>query len=87
MPELLTISESEADCYSLPGETMFSEAEEDQVVGSCSCTPSGTIVFVDDDWDRQMEEDILAGRLDFLSQAAIEEYRSGGTEKFPPDGE
>jgi len=40
-----------------------------------------------DEWDRTIEEDIKAGRLDALAQEAIAEYRAGKTTPFPPDGE
>jgi hypothetical protein len=36
-----------------------------------------------EDWDRQIEEDILAGRLDQLANAAIAEHRAGNSRPFP----
>jgi hypothetical protein len=39
----------------------------------------------DEAWDRQIEEDIRAGRLDRLAQEAIAEHRAGKTLPFPPD--
>lgn len=39
----------------------------------------------DDAWDRQMEEDAQAGRLDHLADAALAEYRTGITRAFPSD--
>lgn len=38
-----------------------------------------------DAWDRQIEEDIRAGRLDKLAEEALEEYRAGKTLPFPGD--
>jgi len=32
-----------------------------------------------DDWDRQIESDIKAGKLDFLVHEALHEYQSGKT--------
>jgi hypothetical protein len=31
----------------------------------------------DDEWDRQIEDDVRAGRLDTLAQEALAEHRSG----------
>lgn len=39
----------------------------------------------EDEWDRQIEEDAKAGRLDNLSAEALAEYRAGRTKPFPPD--
>jgi hypothetical protein len=36
-------------------------------------------------WDRQIEEDICAGRLDDLAAEALEEHRAGGSQEFPMD--
>jgi hypothetical protein len=36
-------------------------------------------------WDRQIEEDICAGRLDDLAAEALQEHRAGGTQEFPTD--
>lgn len=33
-------------------------------------------------WDRQIEEDISAGKLDSLADAAIAEHRAGRTKKL-----
>jgi hypothetical protein len=33
--------------------------------------------YLADDWDRQIEEDIKAGRLDHLSQQALDDFESG----------
>jgi hypothetical protein len=30
-------------------------------------------------WDRQIEEDVAAGRLDVFAEEALEEYRAGRT--------
>jgi hypothetical protein len=38
-----------------------------------------------DAWDRQIEEDICAGRLDDLAAEALEEHRAGGSQEFPID--
>jgi hypothetical protein len=38
-----------------------------------------------DAWDRQIEEDICAGRLDDLAEEALQEHRAGGSQEFPPD--
>lgn len=37
----------------------------------------------ENEWDRQIEEDIKAGKLDKLAEEAIEEYKSGKTRPFP----
>ncbi len=39
----------------------------------------------DDEWDKQIEEDALSGRLDHLAKEAIAEYRAGKSSSFPPD--
>jgi hypothetical protein len=39
----------------------------------------------DDEWDKQVEEDASAGRLDHLAQEALAEYRAGRSTPFPPD--
>jgi hypothetical protein len=39
----------------------------------------------DDTWDKQIEEDAGAGRLDTIAQEALGEYRAGRSEAFPPD--
>ncbi len=36
-------------------------------------------------WDRQIREDVAAGRLDHLAEEALEEYGAGRTRAFPPD--
>ena len=38
-----------------------------------------------DAWDRQIEEDIRAGRLENLAAEALEEHRAGGSQEFPLD--
>ena len=38
-----------------------------------------------DAWDRQIEEDIFAGRLDDLAAEALQEHRSGGSRELPSD--
>jgi hypothetical protein len=37
----------------------------------------------DDEWDKQFEDDTLAGRLDHLAEAAIAEHRAGKSTTFP----
>ena len=37
----------------------------------------------EDEWDRQIGEDIRAGRLDTLAQEAIEDLKAGRTRPFP----
>jgi hypothetical protein len=39
------------------------------------------------EWDMQIKEDIEAGRLDYLAQDALSEFRAGRTTPFPPDEE
>ena len=34
-------------------------------------------------WDRQIEQDALAGRLDHLAEAALDEYRAGRFTRLP----
>lgn len=41
----------------------------------------------EDEWDRQIEEDVKAGRLERFAQEAIAEYRAGHTTAFPPHEE
>ena len=36
-----------------------------------------------DDWDRQIEEDAKAGRLNHFALAAREEFLAGATSEFP----
>ncbi|MGB7789595.1 MAG: hypothetical protein WBL39_00150 [Terrimicrobiaceae bacterium] len=40
-----------------------------------------------DEWDKQIQEDIEAGRLDHLAQDALSEFYAGRTTTFPPDEE
>ena len=35
-----------------------------------------------DEWDREIEEDILAGRLDSLANEAIAEHKTGRTKEL-----
>ena len=37
----------------------------------------------EDEWDRQIEQDIGAGKLDKLAEEAIEEHKAGKTRPFP----
>jgi hypothetical protein len=39
--------------------------------------------FLADQWDRQIEADILAGRLDSAGQRAIEDYEAGRCTPLP----
>jgi hypothetical protein len=41
----------------------------------------------DDGWDRQIEEDAKAGKLDRFAEEALDEYRAGRTTPFPPDAQ
>jgi hypothetical protein len=41
----------------------------------------------EEQWDKQIEEDIKAGRLDHLAQEALAEFHAGLTTPFPPDEE
>jgi hypothetical protein len=36
-----------------------------------------------DQWDRQIEQDALAGRLDHLAEAAVAEFRDGRFTQLP----
>ena len=36
-------------------------------------------------WDKQIEQDIDAGRLGHLAEEALEEFAGGRTTAFPPD--
>jgi hypothetical protein len=38
-----------------------------------------------DAWDKQIEEDIGAGRLNHLAEEALREFGAGRTTVFPPD--
>jgi hypothetical protein len=38
-----------------------------------------------DAWDRQIEEDIQAGRLNEIAKDAVAEFRNGQTVPFPED--
>lgn len=38
-----------------------------------------------DAWDRQIEEDICAARLNELAAEALQEHRSGGSRGLPGD--
>ena len=41
----------------------------------------------EDDWDREFEQDAVAGRLDALAEAALAEHRAGRSTPFPPHEE
>ncbi len=40
--------------------------------------------FLADEWDRRIEADILAGRLDEAGRAADEEFEAGRATPLPP---
>ncbi|MCB1088498.1 MAG: hypothetical protein KDM63_15780 [Verrucomicrobiae bacterium] len=40
-----------------------------------------------DAWDQQIEDDILAGRLNDLATEALAEHRAGQSQAFPEDEE
>lgn len=42
---------------------------------------------LDDEWDRQFEGDVKAGRLASLAQKAIAEHRAGKSKEFPGNEE
>ena len=42
-------------------------------------------VRFNDEWDKQFEEDVLAGRLDRAANEALAAHRAGKTLPFPPD--
>ena len=35
-----------------------------------------------DEWDRQIEEDVRAGRMDKLAEEALAEYKAGATKEL-----
>jgi len=39
-------------------------------------------VQFEDAWDRQIEDDVRAGRLDHLAREALAEYHAGGTKPY-----
>ena len=39
----------------------------------------------EDEWDREIEADVKAGKLDQFAREALAEYRAGQTTPFPPD--
>lgn len=39
----------------------------------------------EDEWDRQIEDDVKAGRLDHLAREALAEYHAGHTRPYPPN--
>jgi hypothetical protein len=41
----------------------------------------------DDEWDKEINDDILSGKLDDLADMALAEYRAGNSKPFPPDEE
>lgn len=40
-----------------------------------------------DAWDKEIEDDIKAGRLDHLAEEALSEFRVGKAAPFPPNEE
>ena len=69
-----TIMEIEEAIGQLPEEEMFQLIERLEHKAS-------------DMWDRQIERDIRAGRLDSMAQQAIREHREGQSTPFPRDAE
>jgi hypothetical protein len=39
----------------------------------------------ENEWDRQIEEDVKEGRLDQFAREALAEYHAGQTKPFPAD--
>jgi hypothetical protein len=39
----------------------------------------------DDEWDKQLAEDVSSGRLDAVAREALAEYRAGRSKPFPPN--
>ncbi len=39
----------------------------------------------EDEWDREIEADAKAGKLDQFAREALAEYHAGQTTPFPPD--
>jgi hypothetical protein len=37
------------------------------------------------EWDREIEADVKAGKLDLFASEALTEYRAGRTSQFPTD--
>ncbi|HIJ72527.1 MAG TPA: hypothetical protein HPP83_00350 [Candidatus Hydrogenedentes bacterium] len=66
-----TIEEIEAAIEQLPRDQLFS------LVGWLKGK-------FEDEWDRQIEEDVKTGKLDALAKEALAEYRAGQTTPFPP---
>ena len=73
-PAMSTLAEIEQAIEKLPREELF------QLTGWLSSHFS-------DAWDRQIEEDIRAGRLDNLAAEAIAEHRAGQSLPLPVDEE
>jgi uncharacterized membrane protein len=71
---LSTLAEIEQAIEKLPREDLF------QLTGWLSTHFSHA-------WDRQIEEDIVAGRLDDLAAEAIAEHRAGQSLPLPVDEE
>ena len=69
-----TLAEIEQAIEKLPREDLF------QLTGWLS-------THFSDAWDRQIEEDIVAGRLDDLAAEAIAEHRAGQSLPLPVDEE
>jgi hypothetical protein len=40
---------------------------------------------LNDNWDKQIESDVAAGRLDQIAQESLKEYRAGNSRSFPAD--
>ena len=69
-----SIMEIEEAIGQLPNEEMFQLIERLENKAS-------------DMWDRQIEQDVRAGRLDAMAQKAISEHREGDSTPFPRDAE
>jgi len=65
-------------------EGVFSELRTRRIVGAiCIATLPNSILPVkpphQDEWDKQIEEDVEAGKLDQLAQEAKQDYQAGET--------
>lgn len=73
-PPMSTLVEIEQAIQKLPREDLF------QLTGWLS-------THFSDAWDRQIEQDIVAGKLDDLAAEAIAEHRAGQSLPLPADEE
>lgn len=74
LPAMSNLSEIEAAIERLPREEVFTLGE-------------WLRQRLEDEWDREFEEDVTAGRLDALAQRAIDAHRMGKSTPFPADEE